>query len=517
MSSLFSFREIGAAAQQPASSQQKFTPPPQASSRRAVGDVSWIAKCAVREPSESSERSYSSSSRLAAKATPTSAGIAPPLVSSRRSWSTKEASVQPGSPRSSFGSLRSQSVQNLSFSSTGASGCQTPQQRDRSEHSPLMKTEILDKVEVWQTEVDSLEQKQVRNQADQMIVLHSQIGILTRELGDLQKQFVSFGRDVTSDFNSLRNGVASSQEEAQAALRLGLAEMHSLSLSAMENLHSKRYAEHEAAIQDSLQDVHSMLQKELADIRSGHAIKLKQVITEVTAQVDKLTVNMEQMAEDLSTAQAEAHSSLRLEFAEHCNNIGEMRAVWEESQKALSNAMDDRFGKLAAEHAKALEDHTTAHAKALEDHASRNHISIAAMEKLHEKRYVELEATLEDSTEDVRSTLQRELRDLKARQEVSIRQVIKEVATQVDKVTEDVEQMTRDVANAQEEAHSALRLELVEHGQSAAEMRAAWEEAHSALSARTHANTDKLNSVFGNMQAAMNVKFRGDKPRKARE
>jgi len=415
--------------------------------------------------------------------------------------------------------------------------------------STPIKAEEEAKVAAWQNEVDTLEQKQMQIQADQMSLLFSQIHILTRELGDLQKQFVTFGQDTTQSLDSLRCDLTASQEEAHAALRLELAEHgnnaaemkaaweeahnalsdamdtglsnmaadhakaleehksenaralaehgenmanHGNNLSDLEDLHNQRYEEHQANLQAGLADVHGNLQKELAELKSGHAVNLQSIVTDLTAQVDKLTLDMEQMATDIGAAQEEAHSALRLELAEHGNNAAEMKAAWEEAHNALAKSMDENLSTLASDQAKALEAQATAQSQALSDHADTHGGNLSALEDLHNKRYEEHSASLQNGLQDVHSTLQQELADLRSGHAVNLKQVVTDITAQVDKLTVDVQQMATDLTAAQEEAHSALRLELAEHGNSASEMKAAWEEAHKALAASMDDNLSNL-------------------------
>lgn len=230
----------------------------------------------------------------------------------------------------------------------------------------------MEKVTAWQTEIDSLEQSQLQIQADQMNLLHSQIHILTRELGDLQKQFVSLTQKVNDDKAEIQTQIVGMKEEmdaaygeAHAALRIELAEhgnnaeemrkaweeahgalskamdeglgnsaqqmadelaahadAHSKNLAEMEaNLrghingiddkhgknidaldasHSAKHGEHSAnweEMQNSLENSHTTLQNELAELRSGHSANLKQILADVTQQVDNLTINMEKEGE----------------------------------------------------------------------------------------------------------------------------------------------------------------------------------------------------------------------------
>jgi len=256
-------------------------------------------------------------------------------------------------------------------------------------------------------------------------------------------------------------------------------------LAELEDVHNKRYEEHQAVLQEGLEGVHSTLQKELEELRSGHAVNLQAVVADVTTQVDKLTLDVEQMATDLKAAQEEAHSALRLELAEHGNNAAEMKAAWEEANKSLSAAMDDNLASMAADHAKALEDHKADQAQALADHADNlaNHgNNLGELESVHNKRYEEHTAMLDQGLEGVHNKLQEELAELRSGHAVNLQAVVADVTDQVDKLTKDVEMMATDLKAAQEEAHSALRLELAEHGNNADEMKAAWEEAHKALS-----------------------------------
>mmetsp|Transcript_154374 Transcript_154374/g.272593 ORF Transcript_154374/g.272593 Transcript_154374/m.272593 type:complete len:203 (+) Transcript_154374:80-688(+) len=92
--------------------------------------------------------------------------------------------------------------------STGGSiraGSSSPTRREPTSPRP----EEVEQVIAWQNDVDTLEAKQVELQNSQMNLLHNQIHILTRELGDLQNKFVRMQTDMTT-----------AMEEAHSALRL---------------------------------------------------------------------------------------------------------------------------------------------------------------------------------------------------------------------------------------------------------------------------------------------------------
>merc|ERR1719265_7822 len=255
-------------------------------------------------------------------------------------------------------------------------------------------------------------------------------------------------------------------------------------LSELEDMHNRRAEEHAAALQSGLEDVHGNLQKELADLKSGHAVNLKAVVTDITEQLDKLTLDVEQMGNDLTAAQEEAHSPLRLELAQHGNNAEEMKAAWEEAQGALADSLDDNLAKMAADHAKALDDHKNEHAAALADQAENmagHGSNLSELEDMHNRRAEEHAQALQSGLEDVHANLQNELAELRSGHAVNLQAVVADITEQVDKLTMDMEQMATDIKNTQEEAHSALRLELAQHSNNAEEMAAAWKEAQGAL------------------------------------
>jgi len=455
----------------------------------------------------------------------------------------------------------------------------------------------LEKVKAWQSEVDLLEQQQMKIQQDQMNLLHNQIHILTRELGDLQNKFMYFQTDLQA-----------AQEEAHSALRLelaehgnnaaemkaaweeahnalkdamddglsDLAEKHAQaledhkaehakalgdlgggsgnSLADMEAIHNQRYEEHTASLEQGLEGVHSTLQKELAELRSGHAVNLQAVVTDVTDQVDKLTKDVEQMAEDLKAAQEEAHSALRLELAEHGNNAEEMRAAWEEAHQALSSAMDSGLSSLAEQHARALDDHAAAHGANLadmegklqrdlqslaEDHAGH----LTALNDEHHAKHAQNSADLENGLQSALDTahgrLQDELNQLRhggAGSLTEMSKILADVTEQVDNLDQALEkehelrmavevkldqmcsELRSDLQVSFQEAHSALRLELAEHGGKAEDIKAAMEEAHAALKGElqqshsqlwdelsTHKDTlDEKNSAMNDLLNSMN-------------
>jgi len=394
------------------------------------------------------------------------------------------------------------------------------------------------KIAAWQSDMDSLEQQQMKIQQDTMNLLHNQIHILTRELGDLQKQFVFLQGDIYQKVDDLELNLNAAQEEAHAALRMELAEHgnnaqemkaaweeahkalsdamdgnlselaeqhakaledhkseqaralsehaenlanHGSNLGDLEELHNKRYEEHSATLERGLEDVHGNLQKELAELRSGHEVNLRAIVEDITAQIDKLTLDMESLAKDVAASQEEAHSALRLELAEHGNNAAEMKAAWEEAHKALSNGMDEQLAAMAEDHAKALDAHKAEHAGVIDALTGGSAGSLSDLEELHNKRAEEHSACLEKGLEDVHGTLQKELAELRSGHAVNLQSVVADITEQIDKLTLDMESLATDVKNAQEEAHSALRLELAEHGNNAEEMKKAWEEANNAL------------------------------------
>mmetsp|Transcript_3416 Transcript_3416/g.6162 ORF Transcript_3416/g.6162 Transcript_3416/m.6162 type:complete len:107 (+) Transcript_3416:1-321(+) len=65
----------------------------------------------------------------------------------------------------------------------------------------------------------------------------------------------------------------------------------------MHDIHNEKHAQHAAALEKGLDTVletaHGRLQEELAELRSGHASNLRQILEDVTAQVDTLTLAVE--------------------------------------------------------------------------------------------------------------------------------------------------------------------------------------------------------------------------------
>jgi len=359
----------------------------------------------------------------------------------------------------------------------------------------------LEKVKAWQSEVDLLEQQQMKIQQDQMNLLHNQIHILTRELGDLQNKFMYFQTDLQAAqeeaHSALRLELAehgnnaaemkAAWEEAHKALSNGMdeqlaamAEDHAKalethkaehagvidaltggsagSLSDLEELHNKRAEEHSACLEKGLEDVHGTLQKELAELRSGHAVNLQSVVADITEQIDKLTLDMESLATDVKNAQEEAHSALRLELAEHGNNAAEMKAAWEEAHKALSDAMDDNLSTLAETHVKALADHAAEQAKALAEHADNHGNTVAdiqaqlrgelqAQKDAHDEKHANaaedvqaMEKGMRDVLDNTHDKLQKDLEELKSGHASNLNEILADVTQQIDTITMALEQ-----------------------------------------------------------------------------
>mmetsp|Transcript_67128 Transcript_67128/g.127861 ORF Transcript_67128/g.127861 Transcript_67128/m.127861 type:complete len:336 (-) Transcript_67128:64-1071(-) len=236
---------------------------------------------------------------------------------------------------------------------------------------------------------------------------------------------------------------------------------HGGSLTDLEALHNSRAAEHTAMMEKGLEDVHGTLQRELAELRSGHAVNLQAAVADVTEQVDKLTLDLETLTRDVAAAQEEAHSALRLELAQQSDNAAEMKAAWEEAHGALTKSMDDGLAKLADDHAKALEDHKGEHARALEEHGSnltdiqaalRGELeghgnNLKEMQAAYDAKHAEftentaqMEKGLQSVLGSTHASLQQELADLKSGHAVSIKKVLEDLTQQTDNITLSLEQ-----------------------------------------------------------------------------
>jgi len=347
----------------------------------------------------------------------------------------------------------------------------------------------LEKVKAWQSEVDLLEQQQMKIQQDQMNLLHNQIHILTRELGDLQNKFMYFQTDLQAAqeeaHSALRLELAehgnnaaemkAAWEEAQGALAKSmddnLAEMaanhakaledhaashaaaldehankHGSNLDEMEAIYKNRYEEHSAALQNGLEDVHGNLQRELAELKSGHAVNLQAIVTDLTSQMDKLTLDVEQIGKDVSAAQEEAHAALRLELAEHGNNADEMKAAWREAHDSLAKSLDDNLASLATEHEQAQDRHSESHSQRMDemqkqieaqfDRLHSNHSMLSDMHDSHRQAHAEaLERGMSDVLESTHSRLQDELKELRSGHAANLKQILEDVTVQVDTLT----------------------------------------------------------------------------------
>jgi len=88
--------------------------------------------------------------------------------------------------------------------------------------------------------------------------------------------------------------------DVQAQLR-GEIQVHASSLrdfsTAIEEKHAANTAKMEAGLQNVLSSTHEKLQNELADLRSGHASNLKQILEDIAQQTDNLTLSLEQESE----------------------------------------------------------------------------------------------------------------------------------------------------------------------------------------------------------------------------
>mmetsp|Transcript_150177 Transcript_150177/g.273158 ORF Transcript_150177/g.273158 Transcript_150177/m.273158 type:complete len:281 (-) Transcript_150177:200-1042(-) len=139
-----------------------------------------------------------------------------------------------------------------------------------------------------------------------------------------------------------------------------------------------------------------------------------------------------------------------------------MKAAWEEAHKALSQSLDDNLASLAADQAKALEDHKNDHARALADHAETHGNTVAdvqaalrgemenqasSMRELYDAKHAEhtentakMEAGLQSVLDSTHSKLQDELADLRSGHATNLKQILEDVAQQTDNLTLSLEQ-----------------------------------------------------------------------------
>mmetsp|Transcript_117023 Transcript_117023/g.206991 ORF Transcript_117023/g.206991 Transcript_117023/m.206991 type:complete len:992 (-) Transcript_117023:46-3021(-) len=280
----------------------------------------------------------------------------------------------------------------------------------------------ISEVTAWQNEMDTLEQTQMKIQANQTNLMHSQIQILMREIGDLQKQVSWMGTRIDAAEDSLGGRVEdlagkieTAMEEAHAALRLELAE------------HGNNAAEMKAAMEEA----HQALATEMAQKQAEHAQALSEhaeahgsTVAEMEAA---LRGDLQKLAEDHASSHAAHHEK-------HSQNA-------EALESGLQNVLESTHGKLQAE----LQ-------------ALRSDGSPASLK--------DILADVVQQVDTITQSLEQE-HELRMAVEVKLDQMCNELR-------EDLEASFR-------EAHAALQLELAEHGGNAADIKAAMEDAHAAL------------------------------------
>jgi len=302
----------------------------------------------------------------------------------------------------------------------------------RTAETTQQEQEDMEKVTAWQNEMDSLEQTQLQIQTDQMNLLHSQIHILTRELGDLQKHVVAItqkleddGADLQGKLDTMRTQIQDSAEEAHAAIRLELAE------------HGNNAEELKAAMGEAHEALSKAMEDGLNSVADQHARALDD--------------------------HAQAHGASLAEMEAKLQ--GDLKAACEGNQAAI-DAMNDAHHEKHALNSEALENGLnnvleSAHGKLQDELQELRHGGAGSLK--------ELSRILADVTEQVDKI------DQAVETEHNLRM---EVEKKLDSMCEDLRQ---EVAVSLEESHSALKLEMAEIGGNQDQIKEAMADASAAL------------------------------------
>jgi len=303
------------------------------------------------------------------------------------------------------------------------------------------KEEDIQKITAWQTDMDALEETQMKIQQDQMNLVHSQIHILMRELGDLQKQVTLLTMKVDDDVTNLRNDLETAQEEAHSALRLELAE-HGNNAAEMKAAWEEAHQSLSRAMDDGLSSMADQHAKALQDHADGHSASLAEM-------QDKLSRDLQGVADD------------------HARSLADMNDAHHEKHAQNSEALESGLNTV-------LE---SAHGKLQEELDTLRHGGAGSLK--------EMSKILADVTEQVDNL------DQALEKEHSLRMAVEQ------KLDEMCADLRTELQTSFAESHAALKLELAEQSGNQEAIKAAMEEAHAAIRGEMESSH---NQLFDNIE-----------------
>mmetsp|Transcript_52862 Transcript_52862/g.91857 ORF Transcript_52862/g.91857 Transcript_52862/m.91857 type:complete len:1474 (-) Transcript_52862:256-4677(-) len=303
------------------------------------------------------------------------------------------------------------------------------------------KEEDISKITAWQTDMDALEETQMKIQQDQMNLVHSQIHILMRELGDLQKQVTLLTMKVDDDVTNLRNDLETAQEEAHSALRLELAE-HGNNAAEMKAAWEEAHQSLSRAMDDGLSSMADQHAKALQDHADGHSASLAEM-------QDKLSRDLQGVADD------------------HARSLADMNDAHHEKHAQNSEALESGLNTV-------LE---SAHGKLQEELDTLRHGGAGSLK--------EMSKILADVTEQVDNL------DQALEKEHSLRMAVEQ------KLDEMCADLRTELQTSFAESHAALKLELAEQSGNQEAIKAAMEEAHAAIRGEMESSH---NQLFDNIE-----------------
>mmetsp|Transcript_83240 Transcript_83240/g.147388 ORF Transcript_83240/g.147388 Transcript_83240/m.147388 type:complete len:1620 (-) Transcript_83240:102-4961(-) len=308
----------------------------------------------------------------------------------------------------------------------------TPAKLGKKDEPSSPGQEDVQKVNAWQAEMDTLEQTQMQIQNDQMNLLHSQIHILMRELGDLQKHVVALtqkvdedGADLLGKMEEMKTEIKDAAEEAHAAIRLELAE-HGNNAEELKAAMEEAHGALSKAMEDGLNNMSEQTSRDLANHAEAHGATVAELEAKLSADLQGAMDSHAQALQDLNNEHHEKHAL---------------------NSEALENGLNS-----------VLEN---AHGKLQDELTQLRHGGAGSLK--------ELSRILADVTEQVDKI------DQAVETEHNLRM---EVEKKLDSMCEDLRQ---EVAVSLEESHSALKLEMAEIGGNQDQIKEAMADASAAL------------------------------------
>jgi len=395
--------------------------------------------------------------------------------------------------------------------------------------------------------------------------------VLRTEIEEQLQDHKAAAAQAHEDTHGSFHGKLSDVEQRLSQAMDELAGNHKDMITQLNDTHHERHANTEKALEAGLQNVldqtHGKLANDLELLRSGvdgNHINLRQVLTEVTEQVESLTSSLQaesglrvaveeklekdvgDLKRDLEDVFKEAHAALKMELAVQTKDADALKDAMADAHQALRQELADHKDSFEKAHASHVDNHAismselenqlktelAAVAQVHDDNHGQLRDALRTINDEHHEKHAQnreaLERGIQDALSQTHDKLARDIMELQSGVSdghLNFRQILTDVTKQVDvidntlakeqemrvAVEENLERacagLRQDLEVAISEAHAALRLELADHGKNTAEMEAAMKEAHVALQGELNLHKTNLDQATDQLHGGLSGKL----------